>query len=243
MTSRFVRFALSISLSSAIVSSGIAFASGFALIEQGVSGLGNAYAGGAAVAQDGSTIFYNPAGMTRLPSQFIAAANVIVPNFTFKNEGSTQLLQPLTGVPLLGGNGGDAGVTKAVPNLYYVQKINDQIFFGLGINSPFGLTTEYDQGWAGRYYAVKSELLTININPSIAYRFNEQFSFGAGLNISYIKADLSSAIDFGTIGFGAPGLTPQGNDGFVELKGDSWGVGWNVGLLYEFTKSTRIGIA
>jgi long-chain fatty acid transport protein len=239
MNSKFVKYTLVALLISFIVSSGTAFASGFALIEQGVSGLGNAYAGGAAIAQDGSTIFYNPAGMTRIPSQFIGAANVIIPNFKFKNEGSTHL----TGVPLVGGNGGDAGVTKVVPNLYFVKKINDQVSFGVGINAPFGLTTEYDQGWVGRYYAVKSELLTVNINPSIAYRFNEQFSIGAGLNIGYVKADLSNAIDFGTIGFGLPGLTPQGNDGFVELKGDAWGIGWNAGLLYELTKDTRVGLA
>jgi long-chain fatty acid transport protein len=239
MNSKFVKYALFVLLISFVVSSGTAFASGFALIEQGVSGLGNAYAGGAAIAQDGSTIFYNPAGMTRIPSQVIGAANVIIPNFKFKNEGSTHL----TGVPLLGGNGGDAGVMKVVPNLYFVKKINDQVSFGVGINAPFGLTTEYDQGWVGRYYAVKSELLTVNINPSIAYRFNEQFSIGAGLNIGYVKADLSNAIDFGTIGFGLPGLTPQGNDGFVELKGDAWGIGWNAGLLYELTKDTRIGLA
>lgn len=236
---------------SAVLWSGTAFASGFALIEQGVSGLGNAYAGGAAIAQDGSTIFYNPAGMTRIPSQLVASTNVIIPNFKFKNEGSTHLLQPVTGVPLLGGNGGDAGVTKMVPNIYLVKKINEQVSCGLGVNSPFGLTTDYDQGWVGRYYAIKSELFTVNVNPSIAYRFNDQFSVGAGLNVSYVKADLSNAIDFGTLDAigrlglpaGALGLTPQMDDGLVELKGDDWGIGWNAGMLYEFTKNTRVGLA
>jgi long-chain fatty acid transport protein len=251
MNTRLVNFTIFLVLLSINVLSGTGFASGFALIEQGVSGLGNAYAGGTAIAQDGSTIFFNPAGMTRIPSQFIGAANVIIPNFKFKNEGSTHLLQPITDVPLLGGNGGDAGVMKVAPNLYFVKKVNDQISFGLGINSPFGLTTDYDQGWVGRYYAVKSELLTININPSIAYRFNEQLSIGAGLNIGYVKADLSNAIDFGTLDAigrlglpaGALGLTPQRDDGLAELKGDAWGLGWNAGILYEYSKDTRVGIA
>lgn len=244
MKSGSVKFAILVSLS-VVLWSGTAFASGFALIEQSVSGLGNAYAGGAAIAEDGSTIFYNPAGMTRIPSQFIGAASVIIPNFKFKNEGSTHVLQPITGTPLLGGNGGDAGVTKVVPNLYFVKKLNDQVVFGIGVNSPFGLTTDYDTGWVGRYYALKSELLTINVNPSIAYRFSEQFSIGAGLNISYVKAELSNAIDFGTIGAlrGIPGFTPQGNDGLAKLKGDAWGLGLNAGILYEFTKDTRIGLA
>jgi long-chain fatty acid transport protein len=251
MKSGFACIAILFALFSVLLTPGTAFTSGFALIEQGVSGLGNAYAGGAAAAEDGSTVFFNPAGMTRIPSQFLGAANVIIPNFKFKNEGSTHLLQPITGIPLLGGNGGDAGVTKVVPNLYFVQKVNDKVSLGLGINSPFGLTTEYDNGWVGRYYALKSELLTVNINPSIAYRFNEQFSIGAGLNVGYVKAELSNAIDFGTLDAigrlglpaGALALTPQRDDGAVELKGDAWGLGWNAGILYEFTKNTRVGLA
>lgn len=251
MKSRCVCFAIIVVFFSVMLSSETAFSSGFALIEQGVSGLGNAYAGSAAAAQDGSTVFFNPAGMTRVPSQLMGAANVIIPNFKFKNEGSTHLLQPITGVPLLGGNGGDAGVAKIVPNVYFVQKVNEKISVGLGVNSPFGLTTDYDNGWVGRYYALKSELLTANINPSIAYRFNEQFSVGAGLNVGYVKAELSNAIDFGTLDAigrlglpaGALGLTPQRDDGFVELKGDAWGLGWNAGILYEFTKDTRVGLS
>lgn len=234
-----------------ILSSGTAVASGFALIEQGVSGLGTAYAGAAATAEDASTIFFNPAGMTKIPSQVVGATNIIIPNFKFTNEGSTHLLQPVTGVPLRGGEGGDAGVTKVLPNLYFVKKVNDQTSFGLGINSPFGLTTEYDRSWVGRYYAVKSELLTVNINPSAAYRFNQHFSIGAGANVSYVKADLTNSIDFGTLDAigrlglpaGALGLTPQGDDGFAELEGDAWGFGWNAGILYEFSKNTRVGLA
>jgi len=239
MNARFGNLAVLVALFSIIVSSGTALASGFALIEQGVSGLGNAYAGGGAIAQDATTIFFNPAGMTRIPSQMETAVHVIVPSFKFQNKGSGHM----TGTPLLGGNGGEAGVAKVAPNLYFVKKISDQFAFGIGINSPFGLMTEYDRGWVGRYHAVKSDLMILNVNPSLAYKFNEHFSVGAGLNISYIKAELTNSIDFGTIGFGLPGLVPQGNDGFAELKGDTWGAGWNVGLLYEFTKNTRIGIA
>lgn len=239
MSSRVVKLSVFVALLSIIVPSGTAFASGFALIEQGVGGLGTAYAGGAAIAQDGTTIFFNPAGMTRIPSQVVTAVHVIIPSFKFKNEGSTHV----AGAPLLGSNGGEAGVAKVAPNLYFVKKISDQIAFGIGINSPFGLMTEYDRGWVGRYHAVKSDLMVLNVNPSLAYKFNEQFSIGAGLNISYVKAELTNAVDFGTIGFGLPGLVPQGNDGFAELKGDAWGAGWNVGLLYEFTKSTRVGLS
>lgn len=217
-----------------LVSAGSVFGAGFALIEQGVSGLGNAFAGGAAAAEDATTVFFNPAGMTRIPTQFVAAANIIKPTFTFKNEGSTHS----TGTALIGNYGGDAGVTKLVPNMYYVKKI-DKLALGIGINAPFGLATKYDNRWVGRYHAIESDLSNININPSGAYRLNEKFSVGGGINIGYAHAKLSNAIDFGSIIV----VAPQNADGFVKLQGDAWGMGWNLGILYEFSKQTRVGAA
>jgi long-chain fatty acid transport protein len=205
-----------------LVSAGSVFAAGFALIEQSMSGLGNAYSGGAASAEDASTIFYNPAGMTLLNGrQLILGAHVIMPSVKFHNEGSTHV----TGQPLSGGNGGDGGVTKAVPNLYYSRKVSDKFFVGMGINTPFGLATDYNKTWVGRYHAVESDVMTVNINPSVAYKINDQISVGAGLNVQYLKAILSNAVDFGTAGYslGIPGLLPQSNDGFAEMEGDSWG--------------------
>lgn len=221
-------------------------AAGFALIEQGVSGLGNAYAGGAAQAEDATTIFYNPAGLTRLNKpEFIAAGHVIIPNAKFHNEGSTHALQAITGIPLRGGNGGDAGVTVFVPNLYFSYPFTEKFHFGLGINAPFGLQTEYEKDWVGRYHAIKSRVMTVNVNPTIAYKFTDNLSVGVGLNIQYIEAELTNAVDFGTIAAirGIPGLLPQMNDGFARLKGDSLSAGFNFGVLYEFTKDTRIGFS
>lgn len=231
---------------------GSAMGAGFALIEQGVGGLGNAYAGGAASAQDATTIFFNPAGMTRLDGQQVnAGLHVIIPSAKFTNEGSTHVLQPRTGVPLLGDNGGDGGVAKGIPNFYYTIKPSPRLVLGLGVNAPFGLATDYDSEWVGRYHALKSDVVTVNINPSIAYKITDQLSAGAGLNVQYAKAKLSNAIDFGTLdALGALGLPPgalhlipQKSDGSVSLEGDSWGVGFDVGLLYEFTKNTRMGIS
>jgi long-chain fatty acid transport protein len=225
-----------------LLSVGSAFGAGFALIEQGVSGLGNAYAGGAAGAEDASTIFFNPAGMTRLQgNEVILGAQIIMPYLKFHNEGSTHV----TGAALQGGNGDEAGETRVVPNFYYSRKVSDRFTVGIGVNAPFGLATEYDKNWVGRYHAVRSDLMSININPSVAYKVTDQLSVGAGFSAQYIDAELSSAIDFGLAGIklGIPGLLPQQNDGFVKLKGDSWGVGYNLGLLYEFTKNTRVGVS
>jgi long-chain fatty acid transport protein len=231
-----------------------ASASGFALIEQSVPSMGNAYAGGAASAEDATTIFFNPAGLTRLSgSQVIVAAHLVMPSAKFHNEGSTYVLQPRTGVPLLGGNSADAGVTRAVPNFYASFRVSDRLAFGLGVGAPFGLKTEYNDDWVGRYHAINSELITININPAVGYKITDKLSVGAGINAMYAKAKLSNAIDFGTLDavgafrpFIPPGglrLTPQQSDGFAEVDGDDWAWGYNLGLLYQPIKSTRIGVS
>lgn len=217
-----------------------ALASGFAILEQSVRGLGNAFSGSAA-AEDASTIFFNPAGLTRLSgNSAIGAGFYIFPSALFQNSGSTIV----TGASLTGGNGGDGGANVFVPNLYTAWDISDRIKLGLGINSPFGLKTEYDDDWVGRYYAVNSELLTININPTLAAKLTPNLSVGAGINLQYAEAELSNAIDFGLIGFSNRLRTrPQAADGFVELTGDDWSWGYNLGLLYEFSQRTRIGLA
>lgn len=225
------------------VSTGSAFGAGFGLVEQSVAGLGNAFAGGAAGAQDASTIFFNPAGLTRLEGkqQLLIGAHIIMPSVNFNNDKSTHV----TGAPLFGDDGDDAGEIRAIPNLYYSRKMTDRFSIGIGVNSPFGLATKYDDDWVGRYHAIESDMFTVNINPSLAYKVTDKLSIGAGVNIQYIHAKLSNSIDFGTIGYTyhIPGLLPQQNDGFVSLKGDSWGAGYNLGLLYEFDKNTRIGVA
>src|SRR5450830_1588994 len=141
-------------------------AAGYGLIEQSVSAAGNAYAGGAASAEDASTIFQNPAGMTYLPdNQLVIGANAVLPSARFTNNGSHTAF----GAPTIGSNGGDAVDLAFIPNLYFSKAISPETTIGLGINTPFGLKTEYDDDWVGRYQAIKSELKTININPSIAF--------------------------------------------------------------------------
>lgn len=214
-----------------------ALASGFAILEQSVRGLGNAFSGSAA-AEDASTIFFNPAGLTRLSGKSVVGAGFyIFPSALFSNSGSTII----TGTPLTGDNGGNGGESVFVPNLYTAWDISDRLKFGLGINSPFGLKTEYNEDWVGRYYAVNSKLTTININPTLAAKLTPNLSVGAGINLQYAKAELSNAIDFGLIGFSNRLRTrPQATDGFVELDGDDWSWGYNLGLLYELNQRSRL---
>jgi long-chain fatty acid transport protein len=231
---------------------GAAGAAGFALIEQNASGVGNAFAGGAAAAEDAGTIFFNPAGMTRLPGlQVLAAVHAIGANVNFTNQGST-LAPPAPPQPLTGGNGGNAGGWDYIPNLYLSWQLNESLWLGLGVNAPFGLKTEYEQGWVGRYQALNSELMTMNINPSIAYKVNDKVSLGLGFSAQRAEATLSKAIDVGTICFGTPGLgpapctglglTPQNADGAQQLEADAWGYGFNLGALFQISPDMRIGV-
>lgn len=203
-------------------------AAGFALIEQNASGMGNAYAGAAAIAEDASTIFFNPAGMTYINgTQAVGAIHFIKPNAEFNNQGSVAA----AGKPL-GDEGPNAGDLALVPNAYFKTDLNENIKLGIGINAPFGLKTEYDKEWLGRFQADMSELKTINFNPAIAFKVNDQLSLGFGISAMWAEATLTRAVNFGGAGQGS-----------VKIKGDDWGFGYNLGAIYQATADTRIGIA
>lgn len=235
-------------IASVLFSVGPALAAGYALKEQSVTGLGNAFAGSAAVAEDPSTMFYNPAGLTRLKGhQIQGGGTFIAPESQFINSGSTTPF----GTALTGPNGGDAGQDAMVPHGYFMWDAHPDIKLGLAITSPYGLVTSYDDNWVGRYHAVTSKLATANIQPTVAYRVNDKLSIGGGVEAQYIKATLTSAVDFGTICLGslpaatcsALRLSPQGADGHARLTGDDWGYGYTLGALFEPIKSTRIGLS
>lgn len=217
-----------------------ATASGFAIIEQSVKGLGNAFTSGGTDAQDASAIFFNPAGLMLFSDNSVVTAGyLIAPSARFQNQNSVSVI----GAPLSGGNGGDAGPNKLLPNFYAAWNAGDRVKLGIGVNAPFALATDYESNWVGRYQALKSELSTININPTIAAKLSDNFAIGAGINVQYAAAELSNAIDFGLIGrrVGLP-TQPQGADGSVELWGQDWSVGYNVGLMYTPSENTRIGL-
>lgn len=195
--------------------SGAASAAAFQLLEQNASGLGTAYAGSAAVADNASTVFFNPAGMTQLTGfQLSAGVTGVGPSYQYRSEPG--------GVE----SGGDAGGWAAVPNGYMSWQVTKDLFVGVGLSAPFGLATEYEDGWAGQTRAIKSEIKTINLNPSVAYRVNDKVSLGFGINYQTIDGELTSR----------PGP-------LVTLKGDDASWGWNAGALFTLSPAMRVGIA
>jgi len=213
-------------------------AAGFQLMEQNASGLGNAYAGSAAIAENASTIYFNPAGMTYLPGFNISAGvNAILPSFKFRDDGNSRNPTALGGGPPTGGNGGDAGNLGVVPNAYFSWQLNEKWFVGLGVGAPFGLMTEYNDDWVGQYHSNKFDIKTVNINPSIAYKVNDQFSMGFGVNWQHIDAQYKKKVVVPVMPTGPflPG------DADLNLKGDAWG--WNLGFMLQPTEATRIGLS
>jgi len=231
-----------------------ALGAGFALQEQNSSGLGNAYAGGAAVAEDASTVWANPAGMARFSTiQIVGSVAGIFPSFKFNDSGSQAAFnQPL------GGTGGDAAQSVALPAAYLVVPITKDWAFGLGIGVPFGLETQWDDGWLGRYQAIRSKIQTLNVNPALSWRINDQWSVGLGVDYQQIKATFTSNANYsGALATAAQtaagqGLIPAaavlpfigatgGLDSSVDVTGDDWSWGWNIGVMWNLSPDTRIG--
>ena len=117
-------------------------------------------------------------------------------------------------------------------DVFYVNNYSDTIKLGLAVGSYQGLGLDYGDTWAGRYFITEGELLTFAINPSMAYKINQQLSIGVGINFVYSQLDQ-------TIAFNNIGLTP---DGAVEIKDNDIAHGFNLGLLYEISDRTRLGL-
>jgi long-chain fatty acid transport protein len=207
-----------------------AHAAGFAIKEQSSTAQGNSFAGATAGAEDVTYMFYNPAGLTRHDEN---QAGVVLSYILVKAETDN------ADGPLTDGSTQDAGRGAFVPALYGMWSVTPDLKIGLGINAPFGLKTEYSQTWAGQLHAVESDLKTININPTIAYRLNDMVSIGAGLQFQHADATLSQMTD----------AEPDGNPfigGYIpvlaETTGDDWGYGLTLGLLVEFSEATRLGL-
>lgn len=214
--------------------SGLASAAGFALIEQSGSAMGNAFAGAAATAEDASTIFFNPAGLTKLKGpQFALAGHVVAIKTEFSNNGSSA---PFT-IASLGSNGGNAGDTVFIPNAYFSMPVNEKLVLGIGLNAPFGLATEYDADWVGRFQGIKSEIMTVNVNPTIAYQVNDAFSVGFGVSYQQFDAELTNKVNGVVIGL------PPGSEANAKVEGDDDGFGWNAGVLFNVSDATRVGVS
>ena len=237
-----------------------AHAGGFGLIEHGASGLGNAYAGAAAVSSDGSTVWFNPAGMSEIDGREVSVALHILGSSTdWSDEGT--VLGPLLGSSEVSGpDTASPGTTTALPNFYYVAPINDRWSYGLSIGVPFGSSTEYDDNWRGRYTTIASGVSAIDINPALSYNVSEKVRLGFGISLQQLSAELENSVDSGAVclSFAGQGttsisatdclnnnLTPgnQSTDSNADITGDSVAFSFNMGALFLPADGVKIGVA
>lgn len=229
------RFALNLSLLAGVAAISLAAvhsadAAGFYIQEQSVSAGGAAYAGAASNTKDASTVFFNPAGMTKLSgAQANIGVQLLVPNGELDNKGST-----FPGAtPISGGDGGNPYNPTPVPSGFAAVPISavDGLWLGLGVTAPFGLANKYDTDYFGRFDSRKTDLLTTDIQPSIAYKVNDWISLGGGVNFQRADATLTNAVFLG-----------GGTVGTSKLEGDDWGYGYTLGAQINLAPTTTLGL-
>lgn len=209
------------------LSPALAHASSFQILEQSPAQLGTAFAGTASNIEDASTVFFNPAGMSQLEGrQFTAAGNIILTEAIFNDQGSNT-----------GGTSDKTEEAGLVPNVYYVQPLSDRLTLGLGINAPFGLKSEYDRDWTGRYLATTSELQLANINGTLAFAVNDQLSVALGVNYQDAEVTLENAVD-STLG-GAPN---PATDSYASIVGDDTDITLDLSVFLQASDTTRLGM-
>jgi long-chain fatty acid transport protein len=210
-----------------------AWASGLQLLEQNVTHLGTAYAGTASLAEDASTGFYNPAGLTRLGEEQITVSTILI-NAHAKLSGDSATSTSLKPLEPGTAKGNGRGL---LPTLHYAKRMNERWVFGFNLTSPFGAKNNYRNDAVTRYLGTRSELRTLDMSPSLAYAFDNGVSLGLGVSGLYTLAKLNSALDVTP-----PGSLIPGTDGYLENTADGWSWGYHAGVLWEISECTRIGV-
>jgi long-chain fatty acid transport protein len=254
--------ALAIGIAS-VLAMGQAAASGFQLRESSVANTGRAGAGSAVFTGDPSVVSANPAAMSGFDSKaFRVDATMIDLSATFTGGGYAAY--PLTANPaaapaltLKGGNGGNPGNPTLVPNMSFVMPLSgsfENVSLGASVGAPFGLKTEYDNDWVGRYNALTSDVKVIDFTLAASVKVGDNFSFGGGVFFERAEATLSKAIDFGSalclqvnpalcLNPASPLPHPQGADGGINIHGSDNGFGFIFGMQFKPTDKFSIGYA
>ena len=206
-----------------LLSSTTAMAAGFAINDISITGVGRAFAGAGIVGDDYSAIGYNPAGIT------LKGTGGQIGGVWIFEHGKVEGYAKKAGAS--GGRAygkDDISIPVTVPNLFAQYKLNDSLYFGLGIYAPLGLATEYDDNWFGSDYGVKSELKSLDIAPTIGYKINRHWSLGASIIARWGEVKMTNT-SYGT--------------GYSDFDIDGWNYYGRFGVMYEFDENTRIGLA
>ncbi len=204
---------------------------GFQTLEQGAANMGNANAGATVNSNaDASAAFWNPSsgfnvGLKTGETKIDAAVNIVASTFDFTET------DPITGAKK--SESGDAGTICPVPNFYVLHQLKEDIMLSLSITAPYALETKYDDNWVGNCAAIKSNVTTIDINPSIAFKVNDWLTISGGVSAQWVHAEFTS------MPLQHNPYLP--NAGKLRITGDGWGVGGNIGFTVNYAEDGRFG--
>lgn len=259
------KFNQSLLATAMLLAAGGANAAAFQLAEVSTSGLGRAYAGEAAIADNASVVATNPALMSLFKTAQFSTGGVYVDSrINMSGDVTSSATTTASGMKAIRyGSASERNVIPGafVPNLYFVAPVNDKFALGAGMNVNFGLKSEYDDSYNAGIFGGKTDLSAINLNLSGAYRVTEGLSLGLGVNAVYAKAQVERNVgilaDSATDNqiSGALSALPEPYKSFpkyltskdksvVSLQDRAaWGFGWNAGVMYQFNEANRIGLA
>ncbi len=241
MKNNFNRLSLAVAIAAAAFVSQ-AHAGGYQINEQSVSGQGYGHAGRSSNVNDATIVFGNPAGMSFLDrAQVTAGGTYLNVNSDIDNASATR-----NGMPVEGSSDGDMVPGTLIPFAFYAHPVNERLAFGFGVYAPFGSKTDYEDGFIGRNLGSYTELTVISAQPTVSYRFNEQWSVGAGLTYNRVEGELHRQVP--TPVFGARpdlpgGVGPVGTQELdARIEGDDDGLGYNLGVIFQPAPETTLGL-
>ncbi|MCE8020720.1 outer membrane beta-barrel protein [Halomonas sp. MCCC 1A11036] len=240
MQNKFNKITLAVAIAAAAFASQ-ANAGGYQINEQSVSGQGYGHAGRSSNVNDATIVFGNPAGMSFLDrAQVTAGGTYLNVNSDIESRGSS-----LGPYPVDGSTEGDMVPGTFVPFAFYAHPINERLAFGFGVYAPFGAKTEYESSFDGRYMGNYTEVTVMSAQPTLSFKFNEQWSVGAGITYNRVDGELASKVPVSTLG----GLMQGANvppsvegDGEVRVEGDDEAWGYNIGIIYRPIPETTLGL-
>src|SRR5690554_4222773 len=237
MKNKFNRLSLAVAIAAAALASQ-AHAGGYQINEQSVSGQGYGHAGRSSNVNDATIVFGNPAGMSFLDRAQVTAGGTYL-NVNTDIESRDSSLGPY---PVSGSTEGDMVPGTFVPFAFYAHPVNERLAFGFGVYAPFGAKTEYESGFDGRYMGNYTEVTVMSAQPTLSFKFNEQWSIGAGITYNRVDGELASKVPVSTLVSGGTVPPSVEGDGEVRVEGDDEAWGYNIGIIYRPIPETTLGL-
>lgn len=223
-------------------------AEGYKLLEQSVSSMGNAYAGRGAQITDATLVYSNPAAMSQLQGEnFSGGLNLIHARTRYSDVEATSA----RGQAVEGRDSGKVLLSEVVPFAFYSKQINDDLSVGLGFFVPFGLSSDYQQDWAGRYFADETAIQVLSLQPAVGYKLNDWLSIGAGVSLNRVEGTLSKYKDHSGLCELGTGINQMVGmdvynsaycDSHYEVSGNDISWGYTLGLHAEPVNGTRLAL-